>query len=72
MKASSMIGTSANLNKGDVLSVHDLLYGMMLPSGNDAAYALGEFYGELIFRGSKKSILDKINIDESKICRTKL
>jgi D-alanyl-D-alanine carboxypeptidase len=30
-------GTSAELLENDSLSVHELLHGMMLPSGNDAA-----------------------------------
>ena len=30
-------GTSANLLAGDVLTVTELMHGMMLPSGNDAA-----------------------------------
>lgn len=30
-------GTSADLLKDDELTVTELLYGMMLPSGNDAA-----------------------------------
>lgn len=32
--------SSANLNTGDKVSIKDLFYGMMLPSGNDAAKAL--------------------------------
>lgn len=32
--------SSANLNAGDKISIYDLFYGMMLPSGNDAANAL--------------------------------
>jgi D-alanyl-D-alanine carboxypeptidase (penicillin-binding protein 5/6) len=35
--ASEMTGTSANLLDRDMLTVEDLIYGMMLPSGNDAA-----------------------------------
>lgn len=38
--ASDIRGTSANLETGDILTVEQLLYGMMLPSGNDAAFAL--------------------------------
>jgi D-alanyl-D-alanine carboxypeptidase (penicillin-binding protein 5/6) len=41
-------GTTANLRAGDKLSILDMLYGMMLPSGNDAAYAIADFFGELI------------------------
>jgi len=45
-KAGSQVtGTTANLRAGDVLSVDQLLYGMMLPSGNDAAYTLAEYFG---------------------------
>eukprot|EP00943_MAST-04B_sp_MAST-4B-sp1_P004604 g4604.t1 len=43
--AASMIGTSACLKAGDKLSALELLYGMMLPSGNDAACALAEYFG---------------------------
>jgi D-alanyl-D-alanine carboxypeptidase (penicillin-binding protein 5/6) len=35
--ASEMTGTTANLLDRDMLTVEDLIYGMMLPSGNDAA-----------------------------------
>lgn len=35
--ASEMTGTTANLLDRDMLTVVDLIYGMMLPSGNDAA-----------------------------------
>lgn len=38
-------GTTANLIPGDSLSVHDLLYGMMLPSGNDAGHQLAMHFG---------------------------
>ena len=43
-RAARMPGTSAGLTEGDELSVTDLLYGMLLPSGNDAATALAEFF----------------------------
>lgn len=33
-------GTNASLKLGDNLSIQDLLYALMLPSGNDAAVAL--------------------------------
>jgi len=38
--AASVRGTTANLRTGDILTVDQLLYGLMLPSGNDAAFAL--------------------------------
>ena len=43
-----MPGTSAELNYSDILTVEDLLHGLMLPSGNDAAIALGEWGGKTI------------------------
>tara|TARA_B110000285_G_scaffold25515_1_gene24534 strand:- start:703 stop:945 length:243 start_codon:yes stop_codon:yes gene_type:complete len=50
---SHVIGTTANLREGDILSVDQLYYGMMLPSGNDAAYTLAEYFGQLIIDRSK-------------------
>ena len=39
-------GTTASLCPGEKLSINDLMYGMMLPSGNDAAFTLANFLGE--------------------------
>ncbi|WP_040805865.1 D-alanyl-D-alanine carboxypeptidase family protein [Nocardia concava] len=38
-------GSTAGLAAGEVLSTHDLLYALLLPSGCDAAYTLAEAYG---------------------------
>ena len=46
---SSSSCTSAKLRTGDVLSVWDLLHGLMLPSGNDAAITLAEHFGQYLF-----------------------
>ena len=46
--AASVRGTSAYLQEDDELTVWDLLHGMMLPSGNDAAWCLAEFLGRYI------------------------
>lgn len=46
--AALMTGTSADLAEGDVLSIWDMLHAMLLPSGNDAAYALAEYFGLLL------------------------
>jgi D-alanyl-D-alanine carboxypeptidase (penicillin-binding protein 5/6) len=43
--AASVIGTSAELQEGDTLTLWQLLYGLMLPSGNDSAHQLAEFFG---------------------------
>jgi D-alanyl-D-alanine carboxypeptidase len=52
--AASMSGTSARLRNGDILSIYDLLHGLMLPSGNDAAMALAENFGEYIVINSEE------------------
>jgi D-alanyl-D-alanine carboxypeptidase len=36
--AASVVGTSADLVEGDTLTILQLLYGLLLPSGNDAAH----------------------------------
>ena len=46
--ASDLIGTTAMLRKGTWINIYDLLYGAMLPSGNDAAYSLAEYVGYLL------------------------
>lgn len=41
-EAAQQTEASMNLKEGEKLTVRDLIYGALLPSGNDAAYALGE------------------------------
>lgn len=49
-----MPGTSAQLQAGDVISLNSLLYGLMLPSGNDASVAVAEAIGKIIQKIKKK------------------
>jgi D-alanyl-D-alanine carboxypeptidase len=49
LEATQQTGTTANLLNASCLSVTDLLCGMLLPSGNDAAYCLAENIGALLF-----------------------
>lgn len=44
-KAAGTGGSKLKLKKGDKITVRDLLYGLMLRSGNDAAVALAEYVG---------------------------
>jgi len=44
-KAAATGGSRLKISKGDKISVKDLLYGLMLRSGNDAAVALAEYVG---------------------------
>ena len=48
--ASQVTGTSAFLKEGDQISVAHLFYGLMLPSGNDAACALAEHFGAMLLQ----------------------
>ncbi|MFF5436425.1 D-alanyl-D-alanine carboxypeptidase family protein [Streptomyces achromogenes] len=54
--------SSANLLLGDSMTVGDLLYGLMLPSGCDAAYALADTYGTGSTTAQRtKSFITKMN-----------
>ena len=44
-RAGTETGSTAQLRPGDRVSVGDLLYGLLLPSGNDASVALAEHVG---------------------------
>jgi D-alanyl-D-alanine carboxypeptidase (penicillin-binding protein 5/6) len=41
-------GSTSAIEEGELLPVRDLLYGLMLPSGNDASVALAEHFGHRI------------------------
>ena len=54
--------SQAHLIVGDKVTVRQLLYGLMLPSGCDAAYALADKYGSGTTRAARvKSFLGKMN-----------
>lgn len=44
-KAANTGGSTLGINTGDKITVNDLLYGLMLRSGNDTAVALAEYVG---------------------------
>ena len=44
-RAASTEGSTSGLRAGESVSVGELLYGMMLPSGNDASVAMAEHFG---------------------------
>jgi serine-type D-Ala-D-Ala carboxypeptidase (penicillin-binding protein 5/6) len=50
----TVTGTSAMLVPGDSLTIEELLYGLMLPSGNDAAHCLASYFGGLLLANKKK------------------
>ncbi len=47
-------GSTAGVRAGEKLSVRELLYGLLLPSGNDASVALGEHFGDRLSQGEGK------------------
>ncbi|KAL4480818.1 hypothetical protein ABPG72_001687 [Tetrahymena utriculariae] len=51
--ASAIKGTSSGLKNGDQISIRDLLFCLMLPSGNDAAVSLAESIGSLLYKMQK-------------------
>lgn len=53
-RATEEVGTTANLQEGHTLSVWDLLHGLMLPSGNDAALVLANYFGEYLLDKDQK------------------
>lgn len=54
--------SSARLIVGDKVTVRQLLYGLMLPSGCDAAYALADKFGSGSTRAARvKSFIGKMN-----------
>ncbi len=54
-RADDTIGSTAGVRVGEKLSVGELLYGLLLPSGNDASVALAEHFGERLAVGGESS-----------------
>ena len=54
-EADQVAGSSAKLNAGEKVTVRELLYGLLLPSGNDAAHAFAEHFGKRFVRKDAKS-----------------
>ncbi|MDO8269706.1 MAG: serine hydrolase [Candidatus Levybacteria bacterium] len=52
----TVLGSKMNLIAGEEITVRDLLYGMMLPSGNDAAYTIAYYYPNGV-----KGLVDAMN-----------
>ncbi|HVJ80908.1 MAG TPA: D-alanyl-D-alanine carboxypeptidase family protein [Planctomycetia bacterium] len=57
-RADDTIGSSAEIKTGDKIPVCELLFGMMLPSGNDASVAFAEHFGAR-FEGAEGDSLAK-------------
>ena len=50
-----MNGTSADLKAGYWITLRDLLYAVMLPSGNDAAHSISEYIGYVLTHCKNKN-----------------
>jgi D-alanyl-D-alanine carboxypeptidase len=48
--AAEVSGTSAELKIGDTFTIWELFHGLMLPSGNDAAVQIAEFFGTILMQ----------------------
>lgn len=57
--------TMAGVRPGDVIRLEDLLYGLMIPSGNDAANAIAVHVG-----GSIESFVDMMNAEAKRLGAT--
>lgn len=51
-RADKTPGSTAGIRAGERVRARDLLFGLMLPSGNDASVALAEHFGDRFPRGS--------------------
>lgn len=47
-KATLLEGTTAGLVTGDIIKLNDLFHAMMLPSGNDAAQTIADYFDKVI------------------------
>lgn len=55
--APKVMGTKAGVRGGDVFRVDDLLYAMMLPSGNEVALCLAECFGQTVAKEENKDAI---------------
>ncbi len=69
-RADKTSGSTSALREGEIVSVGDLLYGLMLPSGNDASVAFAEYFGgKLVGKDGKEDAYEafiKAMNDEAK------
>ena len=56
VRADKTPGSSSEVKAGEKLPVGELLYGLMLPSGNDAAVAYAEHFGDRLADGNDKKV----------------
>jgi serine-type D-Ala-D-Ala carboxypeptidase (penicillin-binding protein 5/6) len=57
-RTDATVGSTADLRTGEQLSVRECLYGLLLPSGNDAATAMAEHFGRRFSKAEVSKISD--------------
>lgn len=65
-KSIGITGTSIYLKEGEELSIKELLYGLILASGNDSAVAIAEYFGsEEIFVDMMNEFVSKLGLENT-------
>ncbi|MGN0961737.1 MAG: D-alanyl-D-alanine carboxypeptidase family protein [Christensenellales bacterium] len=65
-KAIGIEGTSIYLKEGEELSMKELLYGLILASGNDCAVAIAEYFdGEENFVNMMNELVEKLGLEKT-------
>lgn len=59
-KADRTRGSTCGIRAGEIVSVEELLFGLLLPSGNDAAIALAEHFGSRIVKRTAEQASDEL------------
>ncbi|MEM7478920.1 MAG: serine hydrolase [Planctomycetota bacterium] len=55
-RADQTIGSTAGVRAGERVPVSELLYGLLLPSGNDASVAIAEYFGARLSKPTETTI----------------
>lgn len=63
-------GSTSGLKTGETISIRELLYGLMLPSGNDAATAFAEFAGPRFTSGGDSAAPSPVALFVAEMNRT--
>jgi serine-type D-Ala-D-Ala carboxypeptidase (penicillin-binding protein 5/6) len=59
-----MTGTTAEILTGDIFTIEELFYGLMLPSGNDAAIALANWAAKILIENSNPILTSIANFNK--------
>jgi D-alanyl-D-alanine carboxypeptidase (penicillin-binding protein 5/6) len=76
-RADNTTGSTSGVRAGEQLPVRELLYGLMLPSGNDASVAFAEFFGRKFSKEEKIDdvqaydlFIDQMNLEAAQLGMT--